>query len=108
MAFSTSLGEGSNNKAETEAALLGLSWALELGYQNIQIELDSQLVVHWITKKTVPQWTVANQIEEIQQLILQTQNFRCSHIFREANSVADSLAKHSHITTALQVYFNTN
>nr|XP_010314573.1 uncharacterized protein LOC104645185 [Solanum lycopersicum] len=108
MAYSVFLGEGSNNQAETKAAQLGLSWALELGYKNIQMELDSQLVVQWITKKTAPQWTVANQVEEIQQLISQTQYFSCSHIFREANSVADSLAKHSNNTTTPQVYFNTN
>ena len=53
MAFATSLGEGSNNKAETEAALFGLVWALELGYRNIIMELDSQLVVQWISRKSV-------------------------------------------------------
>ena len=30
MAFTTPLGEGTNNKAEIEAAFFGLSWALEL------------------------------------------------------------------------------
>ncbi|XP_069154435.1 uncharacterized protein [Solanum lycopersicum] len=107
LAFATPLGEGSNNKAETAAALFGLSWALELGYRNILIELDSQLVVQWISKKTAPHWSVTKQIERIQHLIMQTQNFKCTHIFREANWVADSLSKHSHDTTAPQVYFSS-
>ncbi len=54
LAFATPLGDGTNNKAEAEAALFGLSWALELGHRNILIELDSQLVVQWISKKEPP------------------------------------------------------
>ena len=41
MAFATPLGEGTNNTAEAEAVLFGLSWALELGHRNILIELDA-------------------------------------------------------------------
>ena len=107
LAFATSLGEGSNNKAETEAALFGLVKALELGFKNIIMELDSQLVVHWINKKSAHHWNVANEIAKIQFLILQTQNFKCQHTLREANWVADSLSKHSHNTTAPQVYFSS-
>ena len=108
MAFAVPLGEGSNNKAEVEAALFGLQWATELGHTNIIMELDSQIVVQWIAKKTVHHWSVTNQLERIQQLIQQTQQFKCDHIFREANWVADSLSKHSHGTSSLQLYFNSN
>ena len=108
MAFATSLDEGSNNKAETEASLFGLVWALELGYRNIIMELDSQLVVQWISRKSVHHWSVTNQMERLQYLIMQTQNFKCQHIFREANWVADALSKHSHHTTGPQLYFDSN
>lgn len=81
LAFATPLGEGTSSKAEMEAALFGLSWALELGYRKIIIELDSQLVVQWISKKTVNHWSVTNQLERIQHLIRQTHNFKCDHIF---------------------------
>ena len=30
MAFTTLMGEGTNNKAEIDAAIFGISWALEL------------------------------------------------------------------------------
>ncbi|XP_015064690.1 uncharacterized protein LOC107009897 [Solanum pennellii] len=106
MTFTTPLGEGTNNKAELEAAILGLTWALELGYRNIILELDSQLVVHWILKKVAPQWSIITQLGRLQNLISQTQNFKCLHVFREANWVADALSKHSHKTTTPQVYFN--
>ena len=41
MAFTTPLGEGTNNKDEIEEAIFGLTWAIELGYRNIILELDS-------------------------------------------------------------------
>ncbi|XP_015075436.1 uncharacterized protein LOC107019451 [Solanum pennellii] len=92
MAFTTPLGEGTNNKAEIEAAIFGLTWALELGYRNIILELDSQLLVHWILKKAVPRWSIITQLGRLQQLIAQVHNFKCTHVFREANCVADALS----------------
>ncbi|XP_015078408.1 uncharacterized protein LOC107022255 [Solanum pennellii] len=106
MTFTKPLGEGTNNRAEIEAAIFGLTWALELGYRNIILELDSQLVVHWILKKASPQWSITTQLGRLQNLISQVQNFKCLHVFREANWVADALSKHSHKTTSPQVYFN--
>ena len=91
MAFTTPLGEETNNKAEIEAAIFGLTWALELGYRNIILELDSQLVVQWVLKKAVPQWIIITQLGRLQQLITQVHNFKCSNVFREANCVADAL-----------------
>ena len=63
MAFTTPLGDGTNNRAEIEATIFGLTWAIELGYRNIVLELDSQLVVHWILKKVSPQWSIITQLE---------------------------------------------
>lgn len=54
MAFVAALGTRTNNKAEMEAAIFGLTWALELGYRNIVQELDSQLVVKWINQQASP------------------------------------------------------
>ena len=35
MDFAATLGEGTNNKAEIEEAIFGLTWPLELGYKKI-------------------------------------------------------------------------
>ncbi|KAK4707366.1 hypothetical protein R3W88_033055 [Solanum pinnatisectum] len=35
LAFSTPLGQGTNNQAEVEAAILGLSWCANLRYKNV-------------------------------------------------------------------------
>ncbi|KAK4706257.1 hypothetical protein R3W88_034186 [Solanum pinnatisectum] len=43
LAFANPLGEGTNNQAEIEAAIFGLSWSLEIGCKNIILEVDSQL-----------------------------------------------------------------
>ena len=105
MAFAATLGEGINNKAEIEAAIFGLTWALELGYRRIILELDSQLVVKWINKQATPQWKFLTTVGRLQNLINQTQKFKCTHAYREANWVADALSKYSHQTTTPQVFF---
>ena len=106
MTFTTPLGEETNNKVEIEATIVGLNWALELGYRNIILEIDSQLVVHWILKKDAPQWSIITQLGRLHNLISQVQNFKCLHVFREANWVVDALSKHSHKITSPRVYFN--
>uniref|UniRef100_M1DRY4 RNase H family protein n=1 Tax=Solanum tuberosum TaxID=4113 RepID=M1DRY4_SOLTU len=108
IAFTTPLGEGTNNQAEVEAAIFGMTWSLELGYRNVLLEVDSQLLVDWIRHKTNPHWSINTQIMKLQALIKQTHEFRCKHTFREANFVADSLSKHSHKITSPQLYFNRN
>ena len=106
MTFTTPLGEETNNKVEIEATIVGLNWALELGYRNIILEIDSLLVVHWILKKDAPRWSIITQLGRLHNLISQVQNFKCLHVFREANWVVDALSKHSHKITSPQVYFN--
>lgn len=34
-AFSAPMGTGSNNEAEIEAAIFGLTWCLQLGYKQV-------------------------------------------------------------------------
>jgi ribonuclease HI len=42
------LGNATNNVAEYRALLLGLKYALEKGYKNIQVQGDSNLVVKMV------------------------------------------------------------
>lgn len=46
LAFSTSLGHGTNNAAELMALLHGLRYCRELEVRKVEVELDSKLVVH--------------------------------------------------------------
>ena len=108
VAFTTPLGEGTNNIDEIEDAIFCLIWALELGYRIILLEHDSQLVVHWILQKASPKWSIIAQIGRLQNLITQAKNFKCIHVLREANCVADALSKQSHKTATPQVYLNSH
>ncbi|KAK6780045.1 hypothetical protein RDI58_022229 [Solanum bulbocastanum] len=89
LAFATPLGEGTNTQAEVEAALFGLSWSLEMGCKNIILEVDSQLLVEWIMHRTQHPWSIDTQLRKLQKLIEQIQQFKCKHMYREANYVAD-------------------
>ncbi|KAK4733771.1 hypothetical protein R3W88_008032 [Solanum pinnatisectum] len=54
LAFSTPLGEGTNNQAEVEAAILGLSWCANLRYKNVILEVDSQVFGGWFKNNQEP------------------------------------------------------
>ncbi|KAH0746322.1 hypothetical protein KY285_007979 [Solanum tuberosum] len=63
LAFATRLGEDTNNQAEMEAAIFGLTWSLQVGYRNVILEVDSQLLVDWIMLKTKPPWSISKQAQ---------------------------------------------
>ncbi|WMV40344.1 hypothetical protein MTR67_033729 [Solanum verrucosum] len=66
-AFSIPLGTGTNNQAESQAALHGLQWCVQYGFLKVILE--------------------------------------CQHVYREANSTADCLAKWSHKFDIVQHYY---
>ncbi|WMV23931.1 hypothetical protein MTR67_017316 [Solanum verrucosum] len=47
-AFSIPLGEGTNNQVEVQAACYGLNWCIQHGYNNIILEVDSELLTKWL------------------------------------------------------------
>ncbi|KAK6791450.1 hypothetical protein RDI58_010531 [Solanum bulbocastanum] len=106
LAFSTPLGDGTNNQAEVEAAILGLSWCANLRYKNVILEVDSQVLVDWFKNSTAALWNLSGQMQKLQHTVTKLNHVKCIHTLREANYVADSLAKHSHQITKSQVFFN--
>ncbi|WMV30193.1 hypothetical protein MTR67_023578 [Solanum verrucosum] len=106
-AFSAPLGEGTNDQAEVEAAIFGLIWCVNLKYNNVILEVDSQLLVDWLVSSTTVPWIISHQMQKLQQLVKQFTHFKCFHTLMEANFVADSLSKHNHQITSPQVYFNS-
>ncbi|XP_019240872.1 PREDICTED: uncharacterized protein LOC109220861 [Nicotiana attenuata] len=67
-AIAAPLGEGSNNLAETEAALIGIRWCIDNGFTKIYLETDSALLIHWLTNGTPPPWSIVNSVQKLQQL----------------------------------------
>ena len=64
----------------------------EQGIVDFEVELDSWMVVHWITKNRCNTWYLEDFWEEV-MASLQGLNVCIKHIFREGNQAADFLAQ---------------
>ena len=87
------LGETTNNQAEYRALTHGLAKALELDFSNIDISMDSELIV----KQVKGEYKVKNQglkplYKEVKELLNKFVEFNIKHIRRENNKEADRLA----------------
>lgn len=79
-------------QAELWAIIHGLKLAKERGYSKIQVESDSLMAVNFIDKGCLDTHQYKSLIDEIQSLMSDMESIQVSHIFREANHVADHLA----------------
>ncbi len=87
------LGETTNNVAEYEALQMGLEEALRLGARQVEIFLDSELVVRQVEGKyRVRQPHLKPRLAKIRQLLSRFDSYRISHVPREQNRLADRLA----------------
>jgi ribonuclease HI len=89
--FGEYLGERTNNQAEYTAILLGVQKAHELGCEELDVKLDSELAV----KQLNGEYRVKN--EELAKIYIQIHNLKqsfrqikFSHVRREFNTVADA------------------
>ncbi|MDR1608402.1 MAG: ribonuclease HI family protein, partial [Deltaproteobacteria bacterium] len=87
------LGRLTNNAAEWEALVLGLTIAKAQGLTHLEVALDSELVVKQFlgvyrvrSEGLIPYW------REARNLALGFSNFRIGHVYREKNKDADRLA----------------
>lgn len=49
--FTSPIGNCTKNQEKFGASIFGMTWALELGYMKIILEMDCMLIVNWILKK---------------------------------------------------------
>ncbi|XP_069152146.1 uncharacterized protein [Solanum lycopersicum] len=106
-AFSIPFGCGTNNIAEIKAALYGLEWCADHGYKRVELEIDSELLCKWIKNTIQIPWRYEDLILQIQQIAKKMEQFKCHHIYREANSTADLLDKWSHNLEIIQHFYTT-
>ncbi|OVA07910.1 Ribonuclease H domain [Macleaya cordata] len=87
-AMAVGLGTCNNFVAEVLAVILGLEWAIELGWTNIWVTSDSQAAIRCFTNNKVPWFVFArwNAIKEGITIIF-------SFVFRETNFAADTMSK---------------
>ncbi|WMV50079.1 hypothetical protein MTR67_043464 [Solanum verrucosum] len=78
-AFSVPLGEGTNNQAEVEATLFGLTWCDQLNYNKVILEVDSQLLVDWFLNNKTTLWSNSSQMQRLQQLSSNFPQLKCTY-----------------------------
>ncbi|KAK8601796.1 hypothetical protein V6N12_051621 [Hibiscus sabdariffa] len=92
MGFSRFIGICSILDAELWDVLEGLNHVWNLGYRKIEVELDSLTVVRIIHGK-VSVGAHSNLINHVHEILRRDWEITFTHIFREANTIADELAK---------------
>lgn len=87
------IGHTTNNIAEYRALLLGVSRALELGIEKLEVRADSELLI----KQLRGEYRVKNEglkplYVEAKQLLARFRSVKLTHVRREMNVEADKLA----------------
>ena len=87
------LGVATNNQAEYQALIEGLKKAKELGAQELDVFLDSELVVKQLKREyKIKNKDLAPLFLEVYNLSLNFSKINFSHVYRENNKEADALA----------------
>ncbi len=71
----------------------GLNLAIDLGILNLEIEIDSLVVVECVNSITGSNVFLSTIVTDCRSLMERFEICSLKHIFREANSCADLLAK---------------
>lgn len=87
-ALSNYYGITSNMKAEACALLDGLQLCINMGCFQVDIEVDSLVLVQIVMKKIKCPWAIQMEIRRIYEL-LSRMDFSIVHIYREINVGAD-------------------
>ena len=92
--FSLHVGLATNNLAELAAIRRGLEMAWDKGIKHLQLELDSKVVLTWLTNPYVNYPTnMMPLICDCRNLLILEWEVHMRHVYREANGCADALAK---------------
>ncbi len=92
-AISQGIGRATNNQAEYRAIIAALENAIKLGTSQVDMRSDSELVVRQINGQyRVKNASLKPLYQKVKQLQSQLAGFTITHIPREENTEADSLA----------------
>ncbi len=87
------LGHCTNNIAEYKALILGLKGALQNGYKNLEVHLDSELLARQINGAyKVKNENLKDLMREIRSLLSAFESVTVAHVARCHNAQADKLA----------------
>lgn len=87
------IGRATNNEAEYRAAIAGLEAALALGAHDVELRMDSELVVRQLDSRyKVRNPSLRRLFGRIKDLQWRFASFQVRHVGREQNRRADKLA----------------
>lgn len=86
-------GEVTAFEAVTKGVLEALKWAVDLGLSHVEVESDSLLTVRHIREGNMNYLEVGRLLQECRNLLVSHPNFGVSHVRKQANKVAHSLAR---------------
>jgi ribonuclease HI len=89
--ISKAIGRATNNRAEYLALITGLTEALRLGADHIDINMDSELIVRQLEGKYRSK-ELKPLFQQTIQLLREFKNYSVEHIPRERNKAADALS----------------
>jgi len=91
--ISQRIGRATNNQAEYRAIIAALEEATRLGAKQVDIKMDSELVVKQINGEyRVKKATLKPLYQQVKQLLGSLEDFTITHILRQQNIEADKLA----------------
>ena len=91
--ISKNIGKATNNKAEYQSAILGIKKAKELGGTEVQLIMDSQLVIRQLEGKyAVTKDHLQPLHKELLDLLKSFDKYYLLHVLRDFNKRADELA----------------
>ncbi len=87
------IGRTTNNEAEYRAAIAALEAALALGVREVELRMDSELVVRQLDSRyKVRNPSLRRLFGRVKDLQVRFASFQVNHVRREANRRADQLA----------------
>ena len=91
--FSLSTGPGFAYEAEVYALHFALLICQLFVIRNVVLESDSMVAVSWVNNKKNRPWKLQNYLNHIDHLAKEVNCLQIKHVMREANVLADYLAK---------------
>ena len=90
---SEAIGRATNNVAEYRGAIAATRLALDLGADELELNMDSELIVRQVEGRyRVKNATLRPLFEQLSALVEQFEAFKIRHVPRERNREADRLA----------------
>ena len=87
------LGKQTNNVAEYQGLLLGLKHAKELGYKQVEVRADSQLLIRQLKGEYAVRHAGLKPLHaEALRLLRSFDRFELKHVPREENALADEMS----------------